>query len=86
VTSAVLRGSAWDLSLTTGLEVSLEQGLCSLALACFVLTATTRLLPQALAAVHLQLLWLRRHALVLLLLGHRQKWLGVRHLRWQGHR
>ena len=76
MTSTVLWGSAWDLGLTTGLEVSLEQDRapepCRLlpALARFVLTPTIRLLPQVLAAVHLQLLWLTRHALELLLLGH----------------
>ena len=89
MTSAVLWGSAWALSLTTGWgskDGAPESCQLLPALALFILTATTHLLPQALAAAPLQLLCRRGHPLELLLLVRRQRHVGVRHLRWCGHR
>ena len=88
MTSAILCSSVWALSLTTGWgskDGAPESCQLLPALALFILTATTHLLPQALAAAPLQLLCRRGHPLELLLLVRRQRHVGVRHLRWCGH-
>ena len=85
MTSAVVWGSAWALSLSTGWgskEGAPEPYRLLPALALFVLTATTHLLPQALAAAPLPLLCRKWHALVLLLLVQQRRHLGVRYLCW----
>ena len=61
-----------------------EQAL--LGLAHFVLTAPTRLFPQALGAAPVQLLCCGRHSPALLLPEQQRRRLGVQSLCWHGHR
>ena len=56
------------------------------ALARLVLTATTPLLPQALAADPVQLLWSAEHPPRMLLLEHQNEQVGLRQMCWPGYR